>query len=121
MKGIARLLMVLTASYPLGISAQGIADIVSKLESTGCYESQARFSVTLPQSENDVVYTISLASAPAPADPLAPCDYLTDWSLETPTGTVNGFSAYFNGHHYRYHNERLQEYHMEWDLSLIHI
>lgn len=107
--------MVLTASYPLGISAQGIADIVSKLESTGCYESQARFSVTLPQSENDVVYTISLASAPAPADPLAPCDYLTDWSLETPTGTVNGFSAYFNGHHYRYHNERLQEYHMEWD------
>ena len=50
--------MVLTASYPLGISAQD-SDIVSKLESTGCYESQARFSVTLPQSENDVVYTIS--------------------------------------------------------------
>lgn len=107
--------MVLTALYPLGLSAQGIADIISRLESIGCYEADARFSVTLPQSESDVVYTVGLSSAPAPGDPLAPCSYLTDWSLETPTGHVEGFSAYFDGHHYRYRNERLQEYHMEWD------
>ena len=107
--------MVLTALYPLGLSAQGIADIVSRLESVGCYEAEARFSVTLPQCESNVIYTVNLSSAPAPTDPLAPCSYLTDWSLETPTGTVKGFSAYFDGHHYRYRNERLQEYHMEWD------
>ena len=42
--------MVLTALYPLGLSAQGIADIVSRLESVGCYEAEARFSVTLPRT-----------------------------------------------------------------------
>lgn len=113
--------MVLTALYPLGLSAQGIADIVSRLESVGCYEAEARFSVTLPQSESDVIYTVNLSSAPAPTDPLAPCSYLTDWSLETPTGTVKGFSAYFDGHHYRYRNERLQEYHMDWDSIPFHL
>lgn len=107
--------MVLAALCPLGVYAQGIADIISRLESTGCFEADARFSVTLPQSESDVVYNARLSSAPAPTDRLAPCSYLTDWSLETPTGTVNGFSAYFDGHHYRYRNERLQEYHMDWD------
>ncbi|MCM1356087.1 MAG: hypothetical protein NC212_06755 [Staphylococcus sp.] len=115
MKGKSRLLMVLAALCPLGLWAQGIADIVSVLEKTGCYESKASFSVSLPQSEKDVVYTIDLSSAPTPSDRLSPCSYLTEWSLETPSGEVTGFSAYFDGHHYRYRNERLQEYHTEWD------
>lgn len=115
MKGKSRLLMVLAALGPLGMSAQGIADVVAALEKTGCYEANASFNVSLPQSEKDVVYEVSLASAPTPADKLSPCSYLTEWGLETPSGTVKGFSAYFDGHHYRYRNERLQEYHMEWD------
>ncbi len=115
MKGKARLLMVLAALGPLGISAQGIADVVAALEKTGCYEANASFNVSLPQSDKDVVYEVSLASAPASGDKLSPCSYLTEWGLETPSGTVKGFSAYFDGHHYRYRNERLQEYHMEWD------
>ena len=115
MKGKSRLLMVLAALGPLGISAQGIADVVAALEKTGCYEANASFNVSLPQSDKDVVYEVSLASAPAPAATLSPCSYLTEWGLETPSGTVKGFSAYFDGHHYRYRNERLQEYHMDWD------
>lgn len=115
MKGKSRLLMVLAALGPLGMSAQGIADVVAALEKTGCYEANASFNVSLPQSDKDVVYEVSLASAPTPADKLSPCSYLTEWGLETPSGTVKGFSAYFDGHHYRYRNERLQEYHMEWD------
>lgn len=107
--------MVLAALGPLGMSAQGIADVVAALEKTGCYEANASFNVSLPQSDKDVVYEVSLASAPTPADKLSPCSYLTEWGLETPSGTVKGFSAYFDGHHYRYRNERLQEYHMEWD------
>lgn len=107
--------MVLAALCPLGLTAQGIADIVAALRDTGCYQSEARFSVSLPQSDKDVVYTIRLGSAPAPGDTLSPCSYLTDWTLDTPSGKVNGFSAYFDGHHYRYRNERLQEYHTEWD------
>lgn len=115
MKGKSRLLMVLAALCPLGLSAQGIADIVSALRKTGCYQSDVSFSVSLPQSDKDVVYSVRLGSAPAPDDPLSPCSYLTDWTLDTPSGKVNGFSAYFDGHHYRYRNERLQEYHMDWD------
>lgn len=107
--------MVLAALCPLGLSAQGIADIVAALQKTGCYQSEARFSVSLPQSDKDVVYSIRLGSAPAPDDRLAPCSYLTDWTLDTPSGAVSGFSAYFDGHHYRFRNERLQEYHTEWD------
>lgn len=107
--------MVLAALGPLGLSAQGIADVVAALEKTGCYEAEASFNVSLPQSDKDVVYSVNLSSAPAPADRLSPCSYLTQWSMETPSGTVKGFSAYFDGHHYRYRNERLQEYHMDWD------
>ncbi len=115
MKGKSRLLMVLAALCPLGLSAQGIADVVAALEKTGCFEADATFNVSLPQSENDVVYNVKLSSAPAPSSRLSPCDYITEWSLETPSGPVKGFSAYFDGHHYRYRNERLQEYHLEWD------
>lgn len=115
MKGNARLLMVLAALCPLGLSAQGIADVIDSLKDTGCYEADLSFSVTLPQSDNDIVYQIHLSSEPAKGKQLAPCDYLTDWSFETPSGTSKGFSAYFDGHHYRYRNERLQEYHHEWD------
>ncbi len=115
MKGKPRLLMVLAALCPLGLPAQGIADIVAALEKTGCYEATARFSVSLPQSDKDVVYEIRLSSAPAEGDPLSPADYVTEWDMDTPSGPVSGFSAYFDGHHYRYRNERLQEYHLEWD------
>ena len=107
--------MVLAALGPLGLSAQGIADVVAGLEKTGCYEADASFSVSLPQSESDVVYNVKLSSAPAVGDKLSPCGYVTEWTLDTPSGPVKGFSAYFDGHHYRYRNERLQEYHTEWD------
>lgn len=115
MKGKVRLLMVLAALVPLCLSAQGIADVVSALEKAGCYEAKASFNVSLPQSEKDVVYNIRLSAAPSPGDRLSPCSYLTQWDMETPSGPVSGFSAYFSGHHYRYRNERLQEYHTEWD------
>ena len=98
MKGNARLLMVLAALCPLGLSAQGIADVIDSLKDTGCYEADLSFSVTLPQSDNDIVYQIHLSSEPAKGKRLAPCDYLTDWSFETPSGTSKGFSAYFDAH-----------------------
>ena len=107
--------MVLAASYPLGICAQGIADVVSALSNTACYEAKASFSVSLPQSDKDVIYDLGLMSMATPADTLAPCSYLIDWGLDTPSGRSEGFSAYFDGNLYRYRNNRLQEYHMGWD------
>lgn len=109
------LLMVFTALYPLGAAAQGIADIARTLTETGIVKGTARFSVTLPQNDTDVTYDIKFIEAPAESDPLYPCRYLIDWSLPTPSGQSTGFSAYFDGHHYRYRDQRLQEYHTEWD------
>lgn len=105
--------MVLTALIPPGLSARGIADIITSLRATDCYEADVRFCVTLPQSDDDVIYDVRLASASG--DALSPCRYLTDWSFNSPSGKTSGFSAYFDGHHYRFRNERLQEYHLEWD------
>lgn len=116
MKGKIKLLMVLAAINPLSVNAQGIADIIATLDSMKCYHAEARFTVTMPQLPRDVVYnTILTAQNTAGDDPLAPCDYLIDWTLDTPSGPTKGFSAYFDGHHYRYRSQRLQEYHLEWD------
>lgn len=117
MKGKARLLMVLAAFYPLGLPAQGIADIAKSLRDTDCYRAQARYSVTLPQNDTEVVYNIDLTGMVEPGDTLAPCRYLIDWTLDTPSGPAKGFSAYFDGNHYRYRGERLQEYHTAWDRN----
>ncbi len=115
MKGKARLLMVLAAFYPLGLSAQGIAGITEALRSVGCYHGKASYSVSLPQNDAEVAYDLDLTAVKAPSDTLAPCRYLISWTLGTPSGPSKGFSAYFDGNHYRYRNERLQEYHMSWD------
>ncbi|MDE5983273.1 MAG: hypothetical protein K2G92_09225, partial [Duncaniella sp.] len=85
------------------------------LESRECFDSDVMFSVSLPQSDKDVVYNIDLRSLRADGDNLSACDYLIDWTLDTNSGEVKGFSAYYDGHHYRYRDNRLQEYHVEWD------
>ncbi len=107
--------MVLTALYPLGITAQGIADIARALMDAGIVKATVRFSVTLPQNDTDVTYDIKFIESPSDSDPLFPSRYLIDWSLPTPSGQSTGFSAYFDGNHYRYRDQRLQEYHTEWD------
>lgn len=107
--------MVLAALCPLGLRAQGIADIVSALRSAPATCSEAHYSVSLPQRDNDVTYNIMLATSRDESDTLAPCDYLIDWTLDTPSGPAHGFSVYFDGHHYRCSGQRLQEYHYTWD------
>ena len=107
--------MVLATICPLGSSAQGIADIVSALKGAACYQAEATFSVSLPQTDTDVAYTLQLTSMATPADSLSPCSYLIDWSLPTPSGVSEGFTAYFSGNLYRYRDHRLQEYHTGWD------
>lgn len=70
----------------------------------------------MPQLNDDVVYNISISQTPASGNPaLLPYDYLIYWELTGRENPVKGFSAYFNGHHYRFANERLQEYHTQWD------
>lgn len=109
------LLLCITFITPLALSARNdeVASIGRRLADAGCYRADARFEVLQPNSDIPVVYELSLMSAPTPSDTLSPCDYLIDWTLHTPAGTTStGFSAYAAGHHYRYRDSRLQEYHM---------
>lgn len=117
MKGEVRLLMAITACCPLGLTAQGITAITNPLDSLGNFKASTVFEVWLPSAHDPVVYDVRLTENAAKADSLLPCEYLIDWHMDTPSGPVSGFSAYYDGHHYRYRGDRLQEYHMEWDAT----
>lgn len=100
----------LTAATPAGVEK-----IITSLENVDCYSSRADFSVTMPQLNDDVVYSLRITQQAAKADTLLPCAYLIDWTMTSREEPVGGFSAYFSGNHYRYAGERLQEYHTKWD------
>lgn len=91
--------------------AQGIDTLINALAAMPDYSAQVRYAVTLPQAEDDVVYTIQLRQ---PADPDS---YLIDWTVDSPSGTVTGFTAWFSGHFYNFRNRRLQEHHEQWDAA----
>lgn len=104
--------VLLIAATAPGLKAESLGEIADRLSAAAPYHASARYEVLLPQSEDPVVYNISLYGyAPAQPDSLAPCNYLIDWELDTPSGPSEGFSAYFDGHHYRFRDKRLQEYH----------
>ncbi len=104
--------LLLIAATTQGSHAESPARIAAGLSAATPYNAGARYEVLLPQSEDPVVYNIELyARATEEPDTLSPCDYLIDWSMMTPSGPTAGFSSYFDGHHYRLRDKRLQEYH----------
>lgn len=96
---------------PAAASAAELTAIARTLKNTACYADSARYEVLLQAMEQPVVYTVGLASS-APADSLSPCRYIIEWQLPAPSGLSKGFSAYFDGDHYRFRDRRLQEYHV---------
>lgn len=106
-----------------GLSAFGVSaseamaaeEAIGRLENAAVFAAEADYAVTLPQAQDDVVYKVHLASERAAGDRLCEADYLIEWELPTPSGLAEGFLGYFAGHHYRYRDRRLQEYHFEWD------
>lgn len=95
--------------------AKAAAEAIGRLENAAVFAAEADYAVTLPQAQDDVVYKVKLASERAGGDRLCEADYLIEWELPTPSGLAEGFLGYFAGHHYRYRDRRLQEYHFEWD------
>lgn len=93
-----------------------IVEITKRLDSLSSYSSRAKFSVSMPQLVEDIVYDVSLQQDDTHDDPLGSKSYLIEWSLKSDTREGGeGFAAYFTGNHFRYSGERLQEYHLEWD------
>ncbi len=122
MKGKVLLSMLAVAAGILAATARDqaepvrlIEDIIARLSQQQCYADTVRFTVSMPQLSDDVVYRVALRQGSAEGDTLLPCRYLIDWSLSGPQGESEGFSAYFAGHHYRFSGDRMQEYHLDWD------
>ena len=102
--------LLLLASAANTLSARGIDDCVDALANMPGYRASATYSVTLPQAQDDIVYTVDLAQDPAEAD-----SYLLQWSVMSPSGPVSGFTAWFDGNFYNFRNHRLQERHDDRD------
>lgn len=92
-----------------------IDELIERLATVERYNASANYDVLLPSATDDIIYTVDLQSISTPSDTLSPCDYLIDWSFNTPSGESSGFSAYSNASHFRYRDQRLQEYHFDWD------
>lgn len=95
--------------------AQSVEELIERLESLSPFAADINYEVSLAMTDADVVYDLSVASNANPEDQHYGQNYLIDWSLTHNDETNRGFSAYFDGHCYRYRDNRLQEYHFDWD------
>lgn len=98
-----------------GKAGSDVITLADNLDQTTPFAASVRYAVTMPMAEEEVVYAIRLASSDNPADRLLGKNYLIDWRLPVATGESKGFTAYFDGHHYRHHGHRLHENHFQWD------
>lgn len=99
----------------LGDADPGVLSLADRLDSIDNYAATISYAVSLPMADDDVVYTLNVATSRNPSDHLLGENYLIDWTLPAESGESRGFTAYFDGHHYRYRDHRLQENHYMWD------
>lgn len=89
--------------------------VADRLDSVSPYSATVDYTVSLPMTDDDVVYRLRLATERNTPDPLLGENYLIDWTYLTRDGELSGFTAYFDGHFYRYRDRRLIENHYQWD------
>lgn len=88
------------------------SDLAARLREAEAYNATVDFQL-LTSLHDDVAYTIDLYATAAPADTLAPCNYLIRWA--TAASESSGFVAYFSGSIYSFRGERLTEQHYHHD------
>lgn len=111
-----QLFLTSLATLSAAFCAAGSIDLYTlgqKLSDIECYSDTCRYEVLLASLSEPVDYGVYLSSGKAASDTLAPCNYYIRWSADTPGGTTSGFSAYFDGSHFRFRDKRLQEYHVQ--------
>lgn len=115
MQFVTLLLSALTMAASQAASCADFEPVALALTQDAPLSGQARFSVSMPQLPDDVVYDLRFTQIGLDSDSLAPASYLIEWASPDASDKA-GFCAYYQGHHYRYNGDhRLQEYHMEWD------
>lgn len=97
-----------------GAAAVTVGDIAAALETAGCYSATVSYTIVPPNATDDVTYTVRVAQATDASDTLSREQYLIDWTLTSPEQMAGrGFSAYWQGHHFRYRPGKMQEYHFD--------
>lgn len=90
-----------------------ISQVISRLDRINHYKGEALFLVTLPMTDEEVEYRLSLQYQKNPADTLYGYSYLIDLSSETNPSINGNFIYYDSGNYYNFSNQRLREYHAE--------
>lgn len=111
------LAVCLSAGVTAAARNGSLTELADALAGTGVYSGQCSYEVLLASLSEPVTYSVKLQSTPDSSDTLSPCDYLIEWTLPTPSGETSGFSAYFDGSHFRFRDKRLQEYHASDDAT----
>lgn len=109
--------IALTIHTANGNTSLTLPDISGRMADIGKYCATAKFDVLMASHSEPVEYTVGLQCEPVAGDTLSPCKYLIEWKLNTPSGELKGFSAYFDGSHFRFRDKRLQEYHASDDST----
>ena len=81
-----------------------LADIAGRLAECGPLSGHIEYEVYMPSSPDPVNYDIKVTSIPVSGDSLCKSSYIVDWTLRHDNNSSTGFSAYFDGNHYRYRN-----------------
>ncbi len=114
---VALLWIALFVLFAVAAVAVVPQDIPARLRNMADCKVLAAVEVTLPMAADDrdqIDYGIVALSRAAGSDTLLPVDYLVEWTLPSPEGTVSkGFTSYFAGHLYRFRDSRLREYHFD--------
>lgn len=122
------ILLLLTVLAPVSVSADepahngntALNTFANRVAALADFGARATFEVWLPSASQPVTYQLELYQADVVGvDSLMPCRYLIDWTLHTPLGDSEGFSAYFGGNYYRFGNNKLQEYHAVEDADVL--
>ena len=92
-----------------------VSQIISRLNQIEHYRGEALFRVTLPMTDEEVEYKLSLQYQKNPADTLYGYSYFIDLTSESNPAINGDFIYYEYGNYYNFSNHRLREYHAEED------
>ncbi|WP_294179413.1 peroxiredoxin [uncultured Coprobacter sp.] len=97
-----------------------VSQIISRLNQIEHYRGEALFRVTLPMTDEEVEYRLSLRCQRNPTDTLYGYSYFIDLTSESNPAINGNFIYYDSGNYYNFSNQRLREYHAEEDTAPFH-
>lgn len=114
--------LIVTSFYFITVFSETnqVSQIISRLNQIEHYRGEALFRVTLPMTDEEVEYRLSLRCQRNPTDTLYGYSYFIDLTSESNPAINGNFIYYDSGNYYNFSNQRLREYHAEEDTAPFH-